>query len=207
MEELEQILQTVEFENNGWIKLMRLEQLNETLLLDVEINTGSEDHDHQNWRICCTKPHDFHIERELIYDVEVVRDHVLLWKNYQPSTSLFIKGRIEDYRSVIGALYEKHIEVTGGWYSFGDFDLSDQASRVLAAGFGLLARGPSTLVQAYAAILEKYGFDVSMLKHGLPEYHELGGYDYNDELLVLLLGNSYVVAQGFSAENTTHHAA
>lgn len=201
MEALKEIVQSWKYSRDGWLKVMRMEHLGEKLILDFLVDDGVSGHSLQVWRIRCENTRGVRICPGLAHDLKMVQDHVLLWAHQQPETSLYVNGKADDHSCVVGVLFAKHKEVAQGWYPFGE--VLHEPRLVLSLGFGLLARGPRPLMNAYGEVLQQYGFDVSTVDHSAPEDAERGGPRHKGDLSVLIAGNTYVVAHGFTAENVT----
>ena len=106
---------------------------------------------------------------------------------------------------MLGALFEKHVNLTGGWFPFGAF--LNSPGLVLSRGFGKLAEGPAVLMRGYGEVLEARGFSISFLEHGMPQQYVNGWRAYDDELKVLLLGGTFVVARDFETGGAAESAA
>ena len=201
MHELEAILDSPEFDLNGWTRLDQFRYDYDSLVLDLTVATGRDNELPQHWRICCLNLGLFHLEPSPDYDVALVPNHVLLWKCTLPTSSLFINGKTDNHLCLVGALYAKHREVVGEFYNFGE--TFNETELVLSKGYGLLATGPRPLLQAYAEVLEEYGVRASIPEQSRrlnPDASEIRSGDWPG---VLFIGDTYVVARQYEFERVT----
>lgn len=76
-------------------------------------------------------------------------DHVLLWHYNQPHVVASFYGHVDDPLSIVGALYERHVELVGAWIPFSKYlNTGLSLSELIRGGFGMIAEGPERLVLA-----------------------------------------------------------
>jgi hypothetical protein len=124
-------------------------------------------------------------------------EHPLLLPQTAPTTELYVRDAPEDVAHLLLDLKRAHDEVTAGWLPFDDFLNRGYAAigsrPATAGGMGLLARGPRPLLDAYAEVAGRHGMGPRLVGGRDPE---------PTPLHVLLLGDSWWVAEAFSAERT-----
>ena len=124
------------------------------------------------------------------------RDHVLLWEETQPREELYFSHAPDDALGLLGELYLRHRDAVGRWLPLERYVRPDEGVRslveVLQAGRGRLAAGPSTLIAAYAAALERQGMEPSRVP--VPAEAAPGPVE------ALTIGDAYVVAAEFVTE-------
>ena len=130
------------------------------------------------------------------------RDHVLLWPLKQLTASLYFNGRTEKSRvALLGALFESHYALAGLWLPFGKyFKQSGRLEDILSHGHGMLAEGPQQLIEAYAEQLRAHQIKASVLTNVTKYWDGQRWLDENGELIALILGESFVVAEAITFE-------
>ncbi|MGH9906254.1 MAG: hypothetical protein ACRD8U_11820 [Pyrinomonadaceae bacterium] len=102
-------------------------------------------------------------------DLAVFKDHVLLWHYTEPYILTTFYGNSSDSLAVIGALFERHLELVEDWIPFQRYLNSNvRLSDLIGGSFGMLADGPEPLVLAYEEVLQSYGFSTSHHKSTRP---------------------------------------
>ena len=78
-----------------------------------------------------------------------------------------------------------------------DFDLE----KLIDSGYGQLAEGAERVIIGYQKVLQQCGFKSSYLSRSPKRWdNEKGWMDEDDNLQVLIIGKSYIVARNFAAE-------
>jgi len=195
------IIESVDFEDFGSLRLVKIECAEENLDLVLEVSDDENSGLHPNWKITCSSVRENNLSLGYCYDLDVYKDHVLLWEYVKPKTSTSFYGSVKDSLSVVGALYERHVELAGDWIPFQKFINSGiPLSELIAGSFGMLADGPAPLILAYEEVLQRYGISTSHIEPKPPMSWRDGKWVLDDtNLSVLILGNSYVIATDFDA--------
>ena len=193
-----------EFEEYGSLDLTAVRVEGNVLTLLLNLNSGGDSDAYQSWEVECI---DF-LEQELSLGqcegVDLQFDHILLWPYVYPEASVSFYGEADVHLSVVGALYERHLELVANWMPFGRF-MNGNTVEMIRGRYGMLADGPMPLVESYSRVLEDFNIGA---KIGEPK----PAYYTNDELsglaevavLILKMG-CYVVAQKFT-ERRLHEA-
>ena len=110
--------------------------------------------------------------------------------------SLF-NGETDDSLAVFGALYQRHLELVSNWLPFERFT-NGNSLEIIRGRYGMLADGPTPLVEAYAQVLESFKIS-NKVTEPKPAYYT------NDELSglvevgVLILNKAcYFVSTSFN---------
>ncbi len=157
--------------------------------------------DVRRWCIQAQRVLEFKVVSHEVESIELTQRHPLLWTYDQDEVELYIQGQLLDVHAVIGRLQVAHETLARGWIAFGAyFNDRTPLQVLLAAGSGLLATGPSSVISAYQKVLEAEGLQCSALNQG-----SLGALDA--EPRVLILGRSYIIATEFSAQLTDQDPA
>lgn len=196
---------TFEFNEFGSLSLDSAEWAGRDMAVVVTLR--EQDQPDRSWRLSCAAVRNSRLQgvRELNH-VMLLSVHPLLLPHVSPVVELHFRGRPADLLSTIGELVEAHRRIVGSWFDWTRFlnvhVLSDGGPRrLLEGGFGSFADGPKPLIEAYGRVLEGRGVTVSFLPERRPAWWD--GTRWVDEtvpLYALLLGESYVVSPGVTAE-------
>lgn len=72
MDSLIEILQSMEFENDGWLRITSLMTSEHNSTLNISVHTGQEEEAIQLWHVIGTNTEGYHIEMETCYDIEIL---------------------------------------------------------------------------------------------------------------------------------------
>ena len=107
----------------------------------------------------------------------------LLLHYQEPHSSLYIKGHTEHVKALSFDLSQIHRDTYGQWQAS-----YPQHFGMLEMGHALLAEGPASLIQRYAAKVNEYGIHTSILPSYTPA---------PSTLQVLTLGDNYFIGTRF----------
>jgi hypothetical protein len=152
-------------------------------------------------QVTCYCPREANLSTGYCVEFGLASEHVLLWHYTEPHISTSFYGRVQDPLSVVGALYERHVDLAQDWIPFHKYMNSEvRLGELIAASFGMLADGVAPLVLAYEEVMQRYGFSTSHHDSGPPEDLENKRWvKLNASLSVLSLDRSYVIAEAFEA--------
>jgi hypothetical protein len=106
------ILQSVDFEDYGSLRIPSIEKLDGNLHLYLDVVADEYPDLPRNVRIIC---HDLKASwislDEYYFEFEISKDHVLLWHYTKPHISTSFYGSVEKPFAVVGELYERHKEL------------------------------------------------------------------------------------------------
>jgi len=158
------------------------------------------------WEVRCADVLAYVLRNESANWLELTDDHPLLWEFKQESASAYFYQAPFNADAAVGALYEAHQDAVGSWIRFGQHLNSPPGlSKLLAAGNGLLAQGPVPLLTLYKETLLPLGVEVHIRFSRPPQawdgthWRQLAR---ENNTKALVLGMSYVIGDGWAAEQT-----
>jgi hypothetical protein len=118
-------------------------------------------------------------------DIQAAHEHPILWQHNDEHVSMFFSSSPSQPLELLGALYEAHTRLVGGWRELGDY--LHTTSELLRGGHGLFAQGPRRIIEDYARVAGE------SLRHSIVHGHSSpGGYQ------VVLFDECYVVCRSVS---------
>lgn len=197
--QLDAILNSIEFEDNGSINITGTDWYSDDVRIEFVIRTGIEQ-DSQLWEVQIEATRSDLIKSEHFHSMSLSFDHPLLWPFKQFQTNLYFARKTEQPFEVFFKLSEVHQELCAEWIPFGSVINSGVPTlKLLTSGAGMLAKGPLKLLSGYKTVLEQY--DMGPTFAGGHEPKRWTGKEFiaeSSNLKVLLLGNSFVVADNFT---------
>jgi hypothetical protein len=201
MDDLLKIISSVDFEDYGTLQLMQVERRGEDLYLLLDVVADEEPNLPRKIQVACLSPRETNLSAGYYHDFSISQDHVLLWHYTKPHTSTSFYGKAPNSLSVVGALYERHVDLVENWMPLHKYlNPEVRLNELIAGSFGMLADGPEPLILAYEEVMQHYGFSTSHLESRLPMYwYNEMGVEENASLSVMILDESYIIAEGFEA--------
>jgi hypothetical protein len=182
----------VDYEEYGslFVKAVECHDGNLLIYLDVKVD---EDAEHpRSIRLTCKSYVESNLSPGSYLTLEIVQDHVLLWHYNQPHVLTTFHGKVSEPLSVVGALFERHVDLAEGWIPFTKYlNTNLDLSALIGGSFGMIADGPEQLIMAYEEVLRSYEVSVS---------HHKSSAAQDESLSLLMLDQSYVIAKSFWAE-------
>ncbi len=195
---LENILQSLEewdASADGPIVLTRLHYSGNEMAFDIRVPTRHSDRA-ACWEVTCSGISDFSLLNKDIVECRLKREHPLLWPHLRSRSALYVARTGTDISSLVKDLYDAHVDVVGDWFSFRTFINTDRSlTDLLKSGAGFFAEGPDLLIERYAAVMQRYDIEVTIIDTS--ESAPSGAVDKPVALQVLLLGSSYIIAESF----------
>ena len=189
---------TDDFVEDGALHLAGVRAEEDVLTLSLNLNTGDGSGAFQSWEVECIGflEHQLSLGECDRFDLEY--DHVLLWTHIYPQASVSFYGEAKDHLAVVGALYERHLELVDNWIPFDRF-MNGNTIEMIRGRYGLLAKGPMPLMESYAQVLEAFDISASIC-NPRPAYYTNDEFSGLSEVAVLIFDTrSYVVATKFNA--------
>lgn len=203
MDDLLKIISSVDYEDFGSLQLIGIEQKDGNLYLMLDVTADEEPNLPQKIQVTCFSTRESNLSAGYHYDFSISHDHVLLWHYTKPHTSTSFYGKVQDPLSVVGALYERHVDLVADWIPFHKYLNSEvRLAELIAGSFGMLADGVEPLVLAYEEVMQRYGLSTSHHESRAPMYWD--GERWIKEhatLSVMILDKSYVIAEAFEASS------
>jgi hypothetical protein len=157
------------------------------------------------WEVRCEDVLAFVFSNASANWLELTEDHPLLWEFKHESASAYFYQAPANADAAVGALYEAHERAVGPWIRFGQYlNNAPSLSKLLAAGNGLLAQGPLRLLTLYKQTLSPHGVEVDIRFVHPPQTWDGTHWQplLRENTKALLLGSSYVIGNGWAAEQT-----
>jgi hypothetical protein len=160
----------------------------------------------ETWEVRCEDVLAYALRNEGACSLELTEDHPLLWEFKHESASAYFYRAPVNAEAAVGALYEAHQNAVGSWIRFGQHLNSPPGlSKLLTAGNGLLAQGPVPLLTLYKETLRPHGVEVDIRFLRPPQTWDGTHWRQlkrENNTKALLLGTSYVIGNGWFAEQT-----
>lgn len=174
--------------------------------LQLQLSVTILDSSQEIWEVRCEDVLAYVLRNENACWLELTEDHPLLWEFKHESASAYFYRAPLNADAAVGALYEAHQNAVGSWIMFGQHLNSPPClSKLLSAGNGLLAQGPVPLLTLYKETLHPVGVEVDIRFSRPPQtwdgthWRQLAR---ENNTKALLLGTSYVIGNGWAAEQT-----
>jgi hypothetical protein len=203
LDELDRVLGTAEFENDGFLLVTAAERDGDRLTIGLLVHPG-EAGDPETWGIACERVEAFALHSGPAHSADVSDDDPALWVYTEPSASLYCAGVPEGAAdAVLGALYYAHAAAVGEAAEEVPFGRELNAQQALAGGSGLVALGPLPLLRAYEAALVAHGITTSIIGPQAPRRWDGSSWvERSERPRLLTVGASWVVAASFRAART-----
>ena len=160
------------------------------------------------WQVTTRELRDFRVMKP--YDDLWVHDgdHVLARQHTEDRKTLYFRGTPTSPVETLGNLMVAHRETAGDWIPFAQYINSCLATEdLLAGGFGQLAEGPVFLIDAYSQVLQDQGLAVSTVgPRSSLRWDGKCFLENREPLEVLIIGQSFFVAEGFEEERLSDSA-
>lgn len=196
LDELIAFTHSYEFEEYGTVDLVAVRKTPDVFTLSLEVSVRSKTNFHQLWEVDCLGVLEHRVSIGACNDIDLSYDHPLLWPYIYPEASISFYGAA-DHRLVVGALYEQHLKLVGDWIPFRQF-MNGNPIEMVRGRYGMLAEGPTPLMQAYAQVLESFKIDCGITEPK-PAYYTNDEFSGLAEVGVLILDKDcYFVAPSFN---------
>lgn len=160
--------------------------------LTLRAEVDQEDERHSSWRLRFADVLDYTLEDVSNCGLNVWHnDHRAIQQYTDPHEELYFAAPPRNADEAVGALWSAHVRLVDDWIPF-DRYLRGFAA-LLQAGNGLVAKGPSFLIDAYARVLDEQGCVTSRLKSRRQTAVR--------HAVLAHFGNSYVVAGSIKASH------
>jgi hypothetical protein len=174
--------------------------------LQLQLGVTIFDSAQEVWEVRCEDVLAHVLRNESACWLELTDEHPLLWEFKHETASAYFYRAPFNADAAVGALYEAHQNAVGSWIRFGQHLNSPPGlSKLLAAGNGLLAQGPVPLLALYKETLRPLGVEVDIRFSRPPQtwdgthWRQLAR---ENNTKALLLSTSYVIGNGWAAEQT-----
>lgn len=201
LDQLFDITESLNYEEYGSMQIIGMDLSQDAINVFLDVWPGEESHQSskQTWQVVCSDPREHRLSLGTCSNLSLNQEHVLLWPYTAPKTSTSFHGLAKDPLAVVGALYQRHVELVKSWFPFQRF-FNMNPVELISAGYGMLAEGPLPLLEGYTQVLNEFGLNAGMAEPR-PVAHWNGErwVPETNNLSVLLLDDSYVVSPSFEA--------
>ncbi|WLR42513.1 hypothetical protein LC087_17760 [Bacillus carboniphilus] len=174
--------------------LLVLKKNLDTLIIDINLTFYDEEEILEKWQIVCEDIEAHKIQYDVFQSWDIYNEHQMLWNYNKEWVQVFLKGSTSSTTEVIGELYKIHADHTKGYIPFDEY-FNYRIDKILDGGFGLFAKGPCDLMELYRSVLTKYQYKTTVLS-----LDDRNGEEDRTDYILLVMGNSYVVAKNFLAQ-------
>jgi len=156
----------------------------------------------QMWSIEATKHMKNHISFDSAQMIKFKDDHPLLWEFTDIQCELYFSGDCKDTPKLFYDLYHTHEKLFDKHQNFNiTFGEQTSNSKRFQYNNGLLAIGSKKLMKLYAECLKKNGLDFTIIaEHYAKHWNGQRFISEPNNLKILLLGDTFVIAENFSFE-------
>ena len=155
LDKLVSLIHSYDFEEYGTLDLVGVRSETNVMTLTFEFHIRTDKHEYQSWEVDCVGLLEHQMFLGQCDDFDLSHDHPLLWPYIYPTASVSFYGAAENSLAVLGALYQRHLELVSDWIPFGRF-MNGNSLEIIRGRYGMLAEGPTPLVEAYAQVLESF---------------------------------------------------
>ncbi len=195
--DLVEILESMEFENDGYISITGLDYFDDELNVQLTIYPG-DNLPRQLWEIEINGLKKEHLDISECSDINFSTESNLLYQFTDRTTSLYFNGKAPDPHKLLADIYQCHRLNFSYWLDIEEFlntNSQDPTSlnNLCKSSFGLFASGPKKYLDKYFKVL----LDHQMNPHYQSDYDPIYK-DFDKPLGILFIGNSYFIGQNFS---------
>ncbi|MDF7802140.1 hypothetical protein P4C99_21895 [Pontiellaceae bacterium B1224] len=196
-QQLQEIIETGEFEDNGSCQIQSLNWVEEDLHVELYVRTGFEDEQAQYWNVIAHTVRAQKIEKEWDDILEEVTEHPVLLPYTSNTANLFFSHFESSKIELLGNLYMATYEFVGDWLNLNSY--LNYSAITIEGSSGCLAKGPAPLLEIYKKEVEKLGGKANLLSVMKPKRWDGEKWieEYPD-LKALILGASYIIARDFT---------
>ncbi|MEI5909264.1 hypothetical protein WAK64_19620 [Bacillus spongiae] len=193
LEDLDAAISKLSYETDVDLHLVGFKVNLDTLTIDINLTYYDDNEIQEQWQIVCDDFRTHTLKYEVFVECKVFNEHELLWNYNKEWCEVFFDGRPDSTKEVMGELLKTHFDNTKGNIPFGKY-INGRVDKLLEGEFGLFATGPINLMDSYRNVLTMYGFKTTVLP-----LHYRNSREYSTDYKLLEMGDSYIVAKGFSA--------
>jgi hypothetical protein len=196
---LNNILDSLEFENDGLILIRKTDIQDDFIDIVLSVRLGHNDKK-ELWTIRVKNYKEYSFTSKVFYDIILHKEHCLLLSYNGYSAEIFVNEKIDNKKDLFEKLYLAHRKVCKDWIPFdkfiphgfdnlGHFELD----------YGSFARGPIEILKVYFDTLKKYYNKVNIVgKYGRRVHIPESGFETDKTIYrILVLGDSFIIGEDF----------
>ncbi len=199
--ELEEAFSSVEFENEGGLKICSIKYLDNELLFNFSFYLEEQEQlIKQYWQLEVKGYRDSKIDLDNFGDfITFYTEHNLLAEFKDIKTELYFKKKGENPERLLSNIYELHTVVFDNLIPIKKYLHDRQLLMLCKSNNGLFAKGPKSILNFYFDNLQKAGKEPYFLGETKPEYWDGEKWVVdNDDLKLALIGGTYFIGQDFN---------
>jgi hypothetical protein len=193
---IDAFLKSIETIPNSWVRLNSANETRSGLELIFSVHSGERGRRLQAWAISCLEVREKHLTD---FDGGGLR----IYSSSHPAAGQYLAQQAElrwrgndRAAEILGALYTAHLQAVADWIPFDRYTVTRYTLVRITSAKRPVIRGPAFLLRAYAKALRNHADDVKLVLRP-----KLAGKSAG--LKVLHFGESYVVAESFTARPET----
>lgn len=196
--ELEDIFSTLEFEEDGGVRITGSDWFSNDLRLEFALKTGVEGQN-QLWEVQITGVRDESIKSGFSHKLELLEEHPLLWAHNQLQTSLYFGQSTSKPHELFTEIYSTHLRLTRNWVPLNQYiNANVSIIDLCKSPSGLFASGPIKILEEYQRVLESHRMNPTIVGGHYPKRWSNGHQvDETETLRILVIGKSYVIGETF----------
>jgi hypothetical protein len=166
--------------------------------LELTLAVGCGDDALEYWHVTCDwiLAHCLRTRRHGSLMMEL--DHPVLWPHNSSYAALYFSSAPDNPAAVFGSLVKAHLDLVSHWFPISQFMNRGSATiDLLSSGNGLLAQGPTPVIDRFRSILDAYGIRNTTL----PLKYGTRTYNIDLKPVALVFDDSYVASHAIKAEN------
>ena len=194
--ELNDIINSDWYQDEGCVAINKLEYVNDDINIEFSLETGEYETPNQVWRLTAKSVKSNKINLDWGNNFQIFNDHFLLWEFNDHLTRLYFSGDgndqnklFVDFHKMHKSLYEKYFDIDK--YINSSLDLINLCN----SNVGLFAAGPMKILENYYECLKRNDRN--------PYYESYSKPEIDEQVLLLILGKSYLIAKNFTFEKLT----
>ena len=192
------VISSVDFEENGCLHITSADWCAGDLILHISVKTGIDD-EHELWQVEVSSVREELIKSAYCESIALLDDHPLLWRYLSMQGCLYFGRPTKNVHELSMRVYDAHVKLTSGWYDLNTFiNKNISLVELCSSQSGLFAEGPMEVLQEYKGQLDYFEMNPSIVDvHSPKRWSEGQWVDETNTLVVLIIGDSYVIAEHF----------
>lgn len=187
--DLQTILDSLEFEENGGLVISSLNYENNKLKILFKLLYPDIDKPNQIWQLDVLGVEKERFIRNWTTSLEIYSDHFLLYEYIDNYSELYFHGSTSNPEKLLLDLYSSHLTHYGKNLDFGiGINAPNGMLKLCTNDYGLFARGPKRILMKYSECLLINGIKSNFIN----EIESV-----KKELKLLIFGESYFIAKDF----------
>ncbi|MBI4987354.1 MAG: hypothetical protein HZC23_00915 [Rhodocyclales bacterium] len=191
---------STEFDDvDGWIRIVDADWVADDLRLNVSIKFGDE-LEPELWEVECGGVVEERLSSDGAEALTLKPDSPLLMPYTEPEVDLMFSENTLTPEFLLGAVFSCCVETMGKPEYISKFlNLRPTVHGIARSGYGLLGRFPEPVAKAILSSLGTQPIKLKALPRGVPKRWTGSEFVSYPKLNALVIGESYVIAESFSA--------